>query len=74
MTLVHEDGERRELTLDTDMFALIEKSLFKQDVPDFQTTINDLDEHKNFVSLNKIIEKARSANFSGSAQMYKLYN
>ena len=37
--------------MDTVMFAPIEKSLFKQDLPDYQTTINSIEQNKSYMSL-----------------------
>lgn len=61
-----------DVSADAKVFALVEKSVFKEELPDFENTIDVIRRNNDFKSLQEIIEDETVENFSGKARTFKI--
>ena len=50
------EAQRMDVSADAKVFALVEKSVFKGELPDFENTIDVIKRNNDFKSLQEIIE------------------
>ena len=70
--MLKKGGAEKNLELDVEAFAVIEKSLFKIQPPSLERTMEMIRDSNEYKSLKGIIQQERSMKFEGKARTFKV--